>query len=99
MEQVVAFVTVSLAADKFLSRVKDVAELFAPAGTSCSSELLHRIARTAARQRIKLMLADGIAAVILLTFFQTLALLLQIELTWPTALRRLMLYLSYFSKY
>eukprot|EP01048_Picozoa_sp_COSAG05_P035087 COSAG05_NODE_15037_length_380_cov_0.729537_1_plen_95_part_00 len=61
--------------------------------------LLHRTAHAAARQRTKWISPDDVAAVIMLTFFQTLALLLQIELTWPAQLRKLMLYLSYFSKY
>jgi hypothetical protein len=63
---IVSFVSVALLADRFLARVKDVAELMAP-------------------------------GMILMTFFQTLALLLQINLVWPPYLKQLMIWLSYFN--
>ena len=58
------FLATALAADTFLSKVKNVSQLLAP-------------------------------ALILMTFFQTLALLLQVSLAWPPQLKELMTYMSF----
>lgn len=54
-----AFVTLALAADRFLSTVKDVSKLMAP-------------------------------ILVLMTFFQTLASLLQFDVSWPASIKSLM---------
>lgn len=61
---IVGFIAAALAIDRFLTNVKNVSQLLAP-------------------------------ALILLTFFQTLAILLQVSLSWPPQLRQLMTYFSF----